>query len=438
MSPTARFIIGDALEVLRGLTDASVDLVLTSPPFLLLRSYLPPDHPDKTREMGSESTPGEFLDGLLDVIEECRRVLTPRGSLVVELGDTYAGSRGSGGDYTDTGLRAGQEKFDGSALHMRRSAQRNRYSTRYNREFPRTKERWRSRAGGGQDWPLDKSLVLVPQMLGFALAYGFNPLTGRETPRWRVRNIVRWIRPNPPVGALADKFRPATTEFVVACVDRKRYFDMEAVRLPSSPNSHARTAAGLDARPNILKTSPDGNRDSLAIQHEIVGSPPLDWFDQDSDDWDFPETLKISTERYKGSHYATFPRKLVRPFIEAMCPQKVCTVCGKPSERVTERKYESNRSTNGPQSAARKNADGGSAGFLVRADRKARTLSWTDCGHKSWRLGLVLDPFAGSGVVLAVATGLGRDALGVDLDERNFDLARERVGMFLEGGARAE
>ena len=44
----------------------------------------------------------------------------------------------------------------------------------------------------------------------------------------------------------------------------------------------------------------------------------------------------------------------------------------------------------------------------------------------------VLDPFAGSGTTLAVATGLGRDAVGIDLDERNAELCRERVGMFLE------
>ena len=57
---------------------------------------------------------------------------------------------------------------------------------------------------------------------------------------------------------------------------------------------------------------------------------------------------------------------------------------------------------------------------------------WTDCGHDDYRPGLVLDPFAGSGTTLAVATGHGRDAIGIDLDPRNADLARERVGMWLE------
>jgi len=59
------------------------------------------------------------------------------------------------------------------------------------------------------------------------------------------------------------------------------------------------------------------------------------------------------------------------------------------------------------------------------------TVGWTDCGHNNYRRGIVLDPFAGSGTTLAVANGLGRDAIGIDLDARNADLARDRCGMFL-------
>lgn len=46
--------------------------------------------------------------------------------------------------------------------------------------------------------------------------------------------------------------------------------------------------------------------------------------------------------------------------------------------------------------------------------------------------GTVLDPFAGSGTTLVVATGHGRNAIGIDIDSRNAGLARERCGMFLE------
>jgi predicted RNA methylase len=63
----------------------------------------------------------------------------------------------------------------------------------------------------------------------------------------------------------------------------------------------------------------------------------------------------------------------------------------------------------------------------------ARLISWTDCGHNSWRRGLVLDPFAGSGTTGGVAIGCGRDFLGCDIDKRNVDLARDRIGpMFFD------
>ena len=113
---TSTYHVGDVHEALATLPDDSVDLVLTSPPFLALRSYLPDDHPDKAKEIGSEPTPAEFIDALLDVVEACDRVLAPHGSLAFELGDTYSGSGGSGGDYNEKASRAGQPKFSGSAL----------------------------------------------------------------------------------------------------------------------------------------------------------------------------------------------------------------------------------------------------------------------------------------------------------------------------------
>ncbi len=49
------------------------------------------------------------------------------------------------------------------------------------------------------------------------------------------------------------------------------------------------------------------------------------------------------------------------------------------------------------------------------------------CGGTT-RRGIVLDPFCGSGTTLQVATGHGRDAIGIDLDADNVELALDRVG----------
>jgi hypothetical protein len=764
---SVRYIVGDVMEVLRSMPDASVDLVLSSPPrdpFLALRSYLPADHPDKAKEIGSEPTPGAFIDTLLDVVEECRRVLAPHGSLCFELGDTYAGSGGAGGDYNANGLREGQARFDGSA---RRGSGRVQYDGMPS--IPGRKHYTVDRAGDG--WPLEKSLCLVPELLRIAMVYGVNPLTGRTTQRWRARNVVRWCldgdtvvyaktpkgvgparllhlaqnwqpgqwqlwdgsrwahvlgwsatsaddaieiefrngerisatrehqwpterglrrtdeltvgdrvphvrlpdtetvspamladddigwlvgtfladgsfdsrdriqiaghrdeselrrlrmariaaaydgtctahavgdgnegvvvirsyvlaaiirryvagdsarnkslqpavwrrsnaflhhllagylegdgwydakndrwrlnftdnqwlardlrtvcarlayscrirravkpadarggqflgtashchrgdirmqpgpmvkapgevvalrpskrrrfydigvegephlfalasgilthncRPNPPVGALGDKVRPATSDILVACVDRKRYFDLDAVRLPGSANTHARTAKGVESRPSTGKSADDdrrgGNFSSLDTIHETNGAPPLDhwWFDEVEDL--FPQDAwHVSTEPYKGSHYATWPSELLKRPILAMCPARVCTTCGEPSSRVLgPATYVNAKSGDQVEKAKwmagelqRQGAIGRDNGAL----RVAETTGWSDCGHGTWRQGVVLDPFAGSGTTLLVAHGHGRSAIGVDLDERNADLARERVGMWLE------
>jgi site-specific DNA-methyltransferase (adenine-specific) len=399
---TARYIVGDALEVLATLEPGSVDLVMSSPPFLALRSYLPADHEHKKLEIGSESTPGAFLDVMLDVVEACARVLAPHGSLVFELGDTYAGER-SGGHHLYEGSNP-EAGFNGSAGFG---------------SLPMPKR-------GKVGWPLDKSKVLIPQLFAVGLAYGFNPLTGRTTDPWRVRNTVAWCRPNPPVGRDGDKFRPATSFLTVAAKARDRYWDGDAVRVPhSTPDSR-----GEKPYPRQMKgrIGTDGENGFSAGGNNPVGAPLLDW-------WEIP------TAPYKGAHYATYPPGLVVPLVKSMCPQRVCVVCGQPSRRITETTYEELRDVaqnhaeaKGQRSHQYENMDALGNPQKMKHGRAAvhkETLGWSDCGHDDYRHGTVLDPFAGSGTTLAVATGHGLEAIGIDLDSRNAELAYERIGMFL-------
>ena len=95
--------------------DASVDLIVTSPPFWQLRSYTDGGEHYKG-QIGSEDTPQEYIAALLDCTREWMRVLKPTGSMFVELGDKYAtryssvrgrGRSGLNGD-DDTRARSGQ------------------------------------------------------------------------------------------------------------------------------------------------------------------------------------------------------------------------------------------------------------------------------------------------------------------------------------------
>ena len=84
MSGRRRIIVGDAHQELRQLPDSSVDMVLTSPPYYLLRDYQVPE------QLGLESHVDEWVSNLRAVTHELHRVLLPTGSLWLNLADTYA------------------------------------------------------------------------------------------------------------------------------------------------------------------------------------------------------------------------------------------------------------------------------------------------------------------------------------------------------------
>ena len=396
MNVTVEYRVGDVFDRLAEIPDSSIDLIVSSPPFLALRSYLPDDHPDKGKEIGQEPTPAAFIDTHLALAAEYARVLAPHGTLCYEIGDTYSGSGGAGGDYNDDGLRDGQSKFKGSASK-------------------------------GNGWPLAKSMCIIPHLFTGSLAYGRNLLTGEPSPagEWRIRNVICWARPNPPVGALGDKFRPATSYITVACKGKSRYFDLDAVR--TEQTEPGRVYANTDRK--VLMAP---HREGKEIHTNPAGAPPLDWHaDNHPEDGDW--LWKLATQPYKGSHFATFPMALPKRLIEAMCPQRVCNVCGKPSERITE-----SERTTGPKGDTHKGPDApgikNDSGYFSSggASTIVKTLGWSDCGHGDWRTGVVLDPFGGSGTTAEAAQAVGRSAILIDLDARNADLAQQRVGMFLD------
>lgn len=484
---TARLIIGSTIHELRALEPGSVDLVVTSPPFLGVRDYGPADDPMKAYELGRGGSPQSFVADLLDFTDACAHALAPHGSLVIELGDTMAGSGGAGGDYyNEDGQRAGQPKppgaaklareaaagFDGGSLERRRAkmpdrredpdTQRRPAATPMRQSSPRYRggtQRWDKRDGilraddtvtypiiptSGEGWPLDKSHALIPEQLRLAMAYGQQPFSDRTCVQWIVRNVVRWCKPNPSVGFEGDKYRRATTDMVVAALSEQRWWDLLSARGP------ARGEAGATA-------------------------PLYDW-------WEIP------TGTYRGAHFATWPLDLVNPLIGSMCPHKVCTTCGLPARRIIQASAEYAEQREPGDMFARLTGENdrtsgrnGDAGAVQSPSGSAEYehVGWTWCGHdgdphvitglasraewraagkprwqavlvgetfagylqpgatvtpgdpSSGRRGVVCDPFAGTGSTLAAAVGAGRDAIGMELYEKHAHLAADRMGMFL-------
>lgn len=374
---------GDVRAILPTLPDQSFDLIACSPPFWRQRAYLPKDHPDKQYEIGQEPNPADFLAVLLDLTVQWRRLLAPHGSIAIELGDTMSGSGGAGGDYDDDGWRAGQPRWEGSAAAMKHL--RVDHDPAKGPPIPSRRpltggksrqdgQHRQERASAGE-MPLDKSHCQIPEAYRFALAWGINPFTGERSPagKWIIRNVVDWCRRNPTPGFDGDKFRRATSDIVIATLAGDRWWDPVATRVPADGDTHARTAAGFEERDDTYR--PGMN----TINSDPGGTRPLyDWWD-------------LASDPYPGAHYAVWPPEIARRLILAMCPPRVCTTCGEPQRRVSEH-------------------------------------DWSDCGHGTWRPGSVLDPFAGSGTTGSVATGNGRDATLIDLDEKNLGLAYDRIG----------
>jgi hypothetical protein len=211
----------------------------------------------------------------------------------------------------------------------------------------------------GAGWPLDKSLCGIPHLYHLSLAYGRNLLTGEPSPagQWRVRNVVAWCRPNPPVGALGDKFRPATSYMTIACRARDRWFDLDAVRHQNDRSDEQTTA-----------NDKGGVRGAMQSPQNPAGAPPLDWWN-------------VSTEPYSGSHYATWPRKLLDRPIKAMCPMQVCVECGQPRRRIVgDVNYNLADIQGGPAGDTSDNTGrNGAPGRF--GTYSADTVGWSDCGH---------------------------------------------------------
>jgi len=175
------------------------------------------------------------------------------------------------------------------------------------------------------------------------------------------------------------------------------------------------------------------------------------------------DVWEIAPQRNLGKHLAPFPSEIVERAITLACPERVCTACGRPRERIVRRTMELD--TSRPQArraleiAREKNltpqhiaaiqatgiSDAGKARLVQTGTDKnsedvrrlaqeakkqlggyfreftfAKKISagWTDCGcGAEFGPGVVLDPFMGTGTTLDVALRMGRSAIGIDLDQ---------------------
>lgn len=361
--------VGDALATLRELEDECVDCVVTSPPYWNLRDY------GAEGQLGLEDSPQEFVENMVSVFTEVRRVLAPHGTLWLNLGDTYAANR----TY--------------QVVH-----------TRYT-EVGNTKG---SRVPDGLK---PKDLVGAPWRVALAL----------QEAGWWLRSDIVWSKPDAMPSSVTD--RPTSShEYVFLLAKRERYyFDGYAIREPAKWERWGdQTSPKYGDRPGLK-----GHSIAPKTKEELNLEARREAGRNSRDVW------SIVTQNYSGAHFATFPEELVRRCILAGCPERVCRTCGKPSERIVEKTggttgqswHDHNEDLGrGQRSDERAAANGWERDYSVK------DLGWTDCGHDDWRPGIVLDPFLGSGTTALVARNHQRHAIGIELSE---EYAREHIAQRL-------
>jgi DNA modification methylase len=318
-----RLYHGDSLQVLQELPDRSVHMCATSPPFYGLRDYgtgewdggdpgcdhvLKGSHKPQPRleqgltdggvsawsardvwvppsanecelcgarrvdkQIGLEETPDQWVQNLVRVFREVRRVLRDDGTLWVEIGDSYNGGGVGGGPPGERLVGTGDFRAD------------SRSTTR----APNVKQ---------------KDLLGQPWLLAFAL----------RADGWWLRSEIIWARPNPMPESVTD--RPTKSHSTVFLLSKQpRYFyDADAIREGFNAEAHAKAARAI-ARDDYT----DPSNGSMA--------KPRDAFTQHRDynpgGANARSVWNIPTQPTPFAHFATWPEALCRRMILAGSPE---------------------------------------------------------------------------------------------------------------------
>jgi DNA modification methylase len=252
------FLTGDALVMLRKIPDASVDCCVTSPPWYgSLRNYGDP------RQVGHEPTIEAYIDKLVTVFREVRRVLSDRGSLWLDLGDTYASTGASWGIANGIHTRQGRNMMEG-----KRKGVANGYKP--------------------------KDLILLSARIALAL----------QQDGWWLRNEIIWYKRGIRPENVHDRFTRTHEKIYFLTKNDRYWFAQDDMREPMVTKPHA---AGNRPHEGVIRRDLRIGDAVRVWAANALGRNPRDV-------WEF------ATSNYKGAHPATYPPELVRRCLKASCP----------------------------------------------------------------------------------------------------------------------
>jgi site-specific DNA-methyltransferase (cytosine-N4-specific) len=258
---------GDALDVLAGMPDRSVDCCVTSPPYFSLRDY------GVQGQYGLEASPAEYVERMRQVFAQVRRVLADDGTCWLNLGDSYNAYNGNRGE-TRTGFSR-------------------------NDPMPALP----SGAGLTAKDIGPKNLLGMPWRTAFAL----------QADGWTLRNAIVWAKPNAMPESVTDRLSTRYELVFLLTKSRRYWFDLDAIRDDYSERViSAQKYAGRDIPARI--SAPDRNDNDQARGNLGFGHNGMNPAGRNPGDvWTVP------TAPFAAAHFAVMPLALAERCILAGC-----------------------------------------------------------------------------------------------------------------------
>ena len=280
---------GDCRQVLRTLADESVHCCVTSPPYFGLRDY------GCDGQIGLERTPAEFVEQLVGVFREVRRVLRDDGTLWLNLGDSYSGSGPSGASYQSKTTREREGKGTDGAFRISKTLAARGLTYAEKKPIPTAGLK-------------SKDLIGIPWRVAFAL----------QADGWYLRQDIIWHKPNPMPESVRDRCTKAHEYVFLLSKSGRYYFDAEAMQEPveSGPSDIRKMKEGLPRIGGKHKDLDDPFSKASAAtnigQKRSVGN---------GDTRNKRSVWTIATQPFSEAHFATMAPELAENCIRAGCPE---------------------------------------------------------------------------------------------------------------------
>jgi DNA modification methylase len=261
-------------------------------------------------QLGLEKTPQEYVERMVEVFGEVRRVLKDDGTVWVNLGDSYARDFGKGGSGPNGKHDSIPDYGNARKILSESKGSSDGFVGRGDRAPIRN----------GSDGLKPKDLVGIPWRVAFAL----------QADGWYLRSDIIWAKPNPMPESVTDRPTKAH-EYVFLLSKRERYFfDQDAVRQAYAPASFERWDQDIENQKGSYRVpgktngtmkavgghgfrGRQGGSDRVGPQSGGVGSEEF----TPGIGRNIRTVWTISTQPYPEAHFATFPEDLVKPCVLA-------------------------------------------------------------------------------------------------------------------------